>query len=86
MAHIFQRTGGKSVDLDSLQLPDGRKARGVDRDVLERELTALGVKFARGTGRDFMLMAYADWLAERPAVTEPRVMHRPGPSEPPEAA
>jgi hypothetical protein len=49
MAHIFQRTGGKSVDLDSLQLADGRKARGVDRDVQLFSLSRVCAKVKPGS-------------------------------------
>jgi hypothetical protein len=87
MAHVIFQSGRKPLDLDALQLPDGRQARSLDRDVLERELAALGVKFKPGSGRDALLLNYSLWLGENPpAATGPRVMVRPKPPEPPKAA
>jgi hypothetical protein len=72
MTFTIFRTGRKPLDLDTLTLPDGRRARGVDRDELEIVLAKLGVKFTPGSGRDAMLLNYSLFLGEQRKPDPPR--------------
>ena len=55
MTFVISRNG-KSVDLDRVQLPDGRPARNLSREELYSELEAMGIQGLEvGAGRDGMV-------------------------------
>jgi hypothetical protein len=76
MTFTIYQTGRRPLDLDVLTLPDGRKARTVDRDELEIVLGKLGVKFTPGSGRDAMLLNYSLYLGEQ-RKSDPPIDPRP---------
>jgi hypothetical protein len=71
MPHMIFRNG-RMLDLDGVQLPDGRRLRSLDRDptvtrnLVERELLRFKVPGIRpGQGLDGMIETFADWQSKQ---------------------
>jgi hypothetical protein len=61
--HVIRKNGKFICDIDSVALPDGRRAVSLTREALEDVLVKMKIpKVVRGMGRQGMIETYAEHL------------------------